>query len=506
MKRRLSAVLLLIPITAAGGVSLTSGRVAASAGIAPPYYQGSQGSGIVSQTQTAVNVASEILTFRIDSLPKGEFGTAEDFFGATMTAEYRLQNVSSEDVKLRLFFPVGTTTDYLSSLPDGSLCTITAGGEGVETIMRYTYCADEENAKFYGTYDVMDAIPKNDYDESVYAHDMNVYIYRYAVSIPETETSTGYFHFSYDCNTRKTQVVNLSGMGSFIRNGRGYSECALPTGMKSEVTVVAFGEAPDDIRTEVCLSWYDGECVPGAQIEAEEIRTLTYEEWALSMYELACETAPMSETDWYNVVSEIMADGTYLSYLPVTDRGGESFVDCLRCWCEYEITVPANGTLVNTVSAPVFPTYMGGSRSLWAFDYDLSSDQCWAGFGEIAIHIETDYLLEESALSFTKREGGYTFTMDGLPMGDLSFTLAETEDGATVYDPYEGGVSTLHSVLILLGVVAGIAVITVVVVFVIRRRNRKAVEEQQRRLDGMHAQQGKVDIDPPVRGNDEDAK
>ena len=233
MKRRLSAVLLLIPITAAGGVSLTSGRVAASAGIAPPYYQGSQGSGIVSQTQTAVNVASETLTFRIDSLPKGEFGTAEDFFGATMTAEYRLQNVSSEDVKLRLFFPVGTTTDYLSSLPDGSLCTITAGGEGVETIKRYTYCADEENAKFYGTYDVMDAIPKNDYDESVYAHDMNVYIYRYAVSIPETETSTGYFHFSYDCNTRKTQVVNLSGMGSFIRNRRGYSECALPTGSMS---------------------------------------------------------------------------------------------------------------------------------------------------------------------------------------------------------------------------------------------------------------------------------
>ncbi|HIZ24114.1 MAG TPA: hypothetical protein H9812_01360, partial [Candidatus Gallimonas intestinigallinarum] len=95
---------------------------------------------------------------------------------------------------------------------------------------------------------------------------------------------------------------------------------------------------------------------------------------------------------------------------------------------------------------------------------------------------------------------------DGLPMGDLSFTLAETENVATPYDPYDGGFSTLTSVLILLGAVAGIAVVTVVVVLVIRHRNKKAVEEQQRRLDGMRAQNGKVDIDRDSPGGEADKK
>ena len=201
-----------------------------------------------------------------------------------------------------------------------------------------------------------------------------------------------------------------------------------------------------------------------------------------------------------------MEDGTYLSYLPVTDQGLQNLAGALRCWYEYELTVPANGTLVHTVSQPVFPDMLGEPCTLWAFEYGLSTDTCWADFGSLTIHIDTDYILESSSFTFTKREGGYTYTHDGLPMGDLSFTLAETENFATPYDPYDGGFSTLTSVLILLGAVAGIVVVTVVVVLVIRHRNKKAVEEQQRHLDGMRAQNGKVDIDRDPPGGEADKK
>lgn len=494
MNRRLSAVLLLIPITAAGGASPVSG-VAADAAVAPPYYQGAQSAGVIPESGSPVRVSSETLTFSIGTLPASPSGDMSLGIGASLTAEYLLANPTGEDVSFRLFLPVGTKTDYVSAVPDGATATVTADGVTLDPSVRYTYSADDISAKFYGTYDIMEAIPKDTYDESAYARDMQVHVYRYRVTIPDVEGAEScYFLFSYDCNTRKTRVINFSGVNGVIYNGRGYSACGLPTGPESEVTVVAFGEAPKNIETYVSRSRSEeSEVVADAVIEGQAEET-TFEAWAFSMYEAACGSAPVNRTDWYNIVAEIMEDGTYLSYLPVTDQGLQNLAGALRCWYEYELTVPANGTLVHTVSRPVFPDTLGGDSTSWVFDYDFSADACWAGIDGITIHIDTDYILESSSLLFNEREGGYTCTRDSLPMGDLSFTLAESEEAATTYDPYEGGVSTLNSVLILLGVVAGVAVVTVVVVLVHRHRTKKAIEEQQRRLDGMHAQNGKVDI------------
>ena len=506
MKRRLSAVLLLIPITAAGGASLASGRVAASASIAPPYYQGAQSAGVIPESGSPVRVLSETLTFTIGTLPK-EPDDLSLGVGAEMTAEYRLQNPTDADMSFRLFLPVGVKTDYASGLPDGGTAAIAADGMTVEPTVRYTYSANDLSAKYYGSYDIADAVPKDTYDESVFARDTQVHIYRYRVTVPQVEDADScYFLFSYTCNTRKTRVINFSGFNGVIYNGRGYSVCSLPTGQESEVTVVAFGEMPSNIVTHVSLSRAEGSAfIPGANIESEEEQT-TFEVWVSSMYKEACEVAPINEMDWYNIVAAAMEDDTYLSYLPVTEDGAQNLLDALRCWYEYELTVPANGTLVHTVSQPVFPDMLGEPCTLWAFEYGLSTDTCWADFGSLTIHIDTDYILESSSFTFTKREGGYTYTHDGLPMGDLSFTLAETENVAITYDPYDGGFSTLTSVLILLGAVAGIVVVTVVVVLVIRHRNKKAVEEQQRRLDGMRAQNGKVDIDRDPPGGEADKK
>lgn len=503
MKRRLSAVLLLIPITAAGGASLASERVAASASIAPPYYQGAQCAGVIPESGSPVRVLSETLTFTIGALPKEPSGDCSLGIGATMTAEYRLQNPTDADTSFRLFLPVGVKTDYASALPDGGTATVAADGMTVEPTVRYTYSANDLSARYYGSYDIAETVPQDTYDESVFARDMQVHVYRYRIAVPQVENETScYFLFSYDCNTRKTRVINFSGFNGVIYNGRGYSTCSLPTGEESEVTVVAFGEAPSNIGTYVSLSRVEESAfIEGAEIEGEEEQT-TFEAWVSSMYETAREAVPINETDWYNVVAAIMEDDTYLSYLPVTEYGARNLLRALRCWYEYELTVPANGTLIHTISRPVFPDTLSGNHTQWSFDYDLSTDACWAGFDNITIHIDTDYILESSSLQFTRREGGYTFTMNGLPMGDLSFTLAETEDYSTTYDPYEGGFSTMTSVLILLGVVAGIAVITVTVVLVIRHRNKKAVAEQQRRLDGMRAQNGKVDIDRDLPGGE----
>ena len=116
MKRRLSAVLLLIPITAAGGASLASGRVAASASIAPPYYQGAQSAGVIPESGSPVRVLSETLTFTIGTLPK-EPDDLSLGAGAEMTAEYRLQNPTDADMSFVCSCPSASRRTMLPAFP-----------------------------------------------------------------------------------------------------------------------------------------------------------------------------------------------------------------------------------------------------------------------------------------------------------------------------------------------------------------------------------------------------
>lgn len=501
MIRRISAAALLLAVTAAGSTVWAAQRTQAFAGVAPEYYAGSQSAGVVAGAQGAVRVAGETLTFRIGTLPQVREDEVLSPGTIEMQAEYVLVNDSDEDVSVRLFFPVGTRPDY-ADLPEVSQCSVTADGVPVATTPRYTYCADDMNAIYTETYDVLDAVPRDGYDESRFARDTKVYIYRYRVETPEEETPVSYdFLFSYDSNSRNTQVVNLSGPNGYISYGRGYRTCPVVAGEQKEVTIVAFGDAPANIRTEVRRDTsHDSPPVSGAVIAAEQVREMTFAEWAASMYPAVSAEIPVSETDWYNIVAEIMADGSnYLRYLPVGQTTVFELTGALRCWGEYEIAVPAGGTCVNAVSAPVYPTVTGGNGTslTWQFTYDFSSDRCWTQFGDMTIRIETDYAIGQSSLALTEEDGAYVFTMDRLPMGDLSFVISQQSGPSPIFSPYGDPFPTVTAALIILGVVAGAAVVTLVVMLVRRKEAKKKLEAQQQRLEGIHAQSGRVEIGDP---------
>ena len=159
----------------------------------------------------------------------------------------------------------------------------------------------------------------------------------------------------------------------------------------------------------------------------------TYEDFVFADWE---ENSTVLRHDWYNAVTQnlkkcemnfdrdfgIIASFEYGNGLPVDD---------LLRWYEYEITIPAGETITNTVTAPMYPdANVRYEPPIYTYHYLLSPAKTWAEFGKLDIVVNTPYYMTESGgrFSFEKTETGYQVSYDGLPDGELEFTLSEDAD------------------------------------------------------------------------------
>ena len=99
-------------------------------------------------------------------------------------------------------------------------------------------------------------------------------------------------------------------------------------------------------------------------------------------------------------------------------------------WYEYTLTLEPGQTLKNAVTAPLYPAIDAGyTPSLYAYTYLLSPAKTWAQFGELEVVVKTPYYMTECGIDgFTKTDGRYALTLPGLPEGELTFTLSESEN------------------------------------------------------------------------------
>ena len=94
-------------------------------------------------------------------------------------------------------------------------------------------------------------------------------------------------------------------------------------------------------------------------------------------------------------------------------------------WYEYRLTIPAGGRLKNEVTAPLYPEINGYySPTKYYYEYLLSPAKGWASFGSLDIVVNTPYYLADSSVGkFEKTYDGYTLHLNGLPDGELNFSL-----------------------------------------------------------------------------------
>lgn len=170
----------------------------------------------------------------------------------------------------------------------------------------------------------------------------------------------------------------------------------------------------------------------------------------------------------------VTADGRSLSF---TQREAENDdPDRERTALVYTVEFPANGTREVTVRYPSFSYSTQDGTTYWrhTFTYLLSPAQYWARFGTLDVEIsapeEAPYIIDSTLPLEEKGKGRYTAHFDGLPEGELEFTLYPKAsitllDRANVWFQNAAYAVTMLCPLLLL-----IAVIVIIGVLVRRKR------------------------------------
>lgn len=422
----------------------------ASANSAPSHYYGSTGSGSFILTDCPVSVRHEQLTFNVgvdaDIFGIGERDPAE--YKNTVTAEYTFYNPEDYDVHATLAFPFGNMPDYLWRDNDfESFFTpdnITVDGTPVETRLRHTYAQ-----YIYGEFDVDGQLERlcDDYTDSFFV-DKTKPIYRYDFTLL---SDGGFAFFDYDGLNVCTNISGWTSCGPTKHKG------LFTKADGNSYTVYVFGE---EIDVSGRTSFYTDSRLKtptSGKVTKSVVEELTYDDFIFGSFD---EEKGVSRVDWHNAAVEII-DGTFADgyTLGINDM---NFYDSLMCWFEYDVDFPARSTVVNSVTAPMFPSIDADySPDLFEYNYLLTPASKWDSFSDLDIRINTDaYLIEKSAFAnFEETDGGYSLHLDDLPENDLSFTLCESEDPEHKY-------SAVGHVLNI-AVIALIVVIAIFVVYVL---------------------------------------
>ena len=166
---------------------------------------------------------------------------------------------------------------------------------------------------------------------------------------------------------------------------------------------------------------------------------MTFKDYALRDYD---ETSGILESDWYNAQVELLrlSSETWGSGLIQIEEGDFS----LMRWYEYTLTLEPGQTLKNAVTAPLYPAIDAGyTPSLYSYTYLLFPAKTWAQFGELE-------------------------ALPGLPEGELTFTLSESE---TPQPPKWSSLYIMPTEFII--VMAAVLAAVGVAVFLLSRRKKR---------------------------------
>jgi len=410
----LSTLLLLTPMTAFANSAQT-------------YFRGIAPSGaVVTGEQSPIIVEKELLTFDLQEFPLNYYAEEAEYlaYSGKVTAEYTFHNPADYDVTAKLAFPFGQTPDYAYGFfgLDGEKYEILVDGEPIERNIRHTLFYRGE--EFELEKDLPNLI--NGYmEDEFWNFDLPVTKYSWEISGIDEETYQAArlgFRWSGDATERKLMLMEQAGGNNsddkiavtrWVENG-------------DIIEVYVFGKP-----LEGELEWFSENGAEDSVFEYELTflgeETGTYEDYVFAEWE---DTSTVLRHDWYNATTRSLKNcewdhGILGSFEYMGKMHSENF---LR-WYEYEISIPAGGTITNTVTAPIYPDLNTRYEPpIHMYTYLLSPATTWTDFGTLDIVVNTPYYMTESGgdFSFEKTETGYRASLDGLPEGELEFTLSES--------------------------------------------------------------------------------
>lgn len=394
----------------------------------------------VTDENCPIVVEQELLTFDLAQFPDNYYEDAESFlnYQGSVTAQYTFHNPSDYTVTATLAFPFGGYPGYgyegydeqsemFLFADDTAKYTITADGVEIEKTLHHT---------LFNRWDQFD--PERDperlrdgfTDDPFYSPDLPVTLYTFTLSDFDDEAWTAANVAidlpAFDGKTRYL-LVEQSGGGS-LPDGGGRASVWAENGMDIHLYVI--GE--DSAQLPEWQFYQNGGTRDGEEIEGtvtlSETEMMTFQDLALSEYN---PTGTISESDWYNAIVTLFNEHSdhkfsFIQLAEMTTNDLLNISSQLMRWYVYELTLEPGQTLVNTVEAPMYPSInQRDDPAVYGYTYLLSPAQTWAEFGDLEIVINTPYYLTASTLEgLEKTETGYSLSLDGLPEGDLIFSLS----------------------------------------------------------------------------------
>lgn len=416
--------------------------VKADANSAQRYWYGMDSYGaIVVGEDCPVTVAGERLTLNVPDFPQYYYDTAEELasYKSAVTAEYTFENPSELDAVMTVVFPFGTMPDY-ASIWDSTMkdvpydnYSITADGEELQKKLRHTFTDSGYSGHDTDVDSRIASLMDEKKSDGPLRPDAPVRIIYYDyenIALNKGTLSDNYFVETSisGLNREKTAIicryVNYNGedIEGIIDEG-------------GQIQLIVVGEPLEKTPVfEVYKDWKS--LVPIGTLSATPAKIpdwgeaepdmKTFDDFMMWRYD---EDGAISETDYYNICFDYMMN--YSSDSRILDAVAPdlyyNYYNIL-CWYEYELTVPAKGRVVNSVTAPLYPTIDGSwDPDKYMYTYLLSPATKWADFGTFEAEILTPYYISGSTLDFEKTATGYRYTSDGLPDGELEFILCASE-------------------------------------------------------------------------------
>ncbi len=402
------ALILICPLTA-------------FANSAPSHWVGSDITGVVAfEKDCPVVVEKELLTFNIPAIPTQYMSDISKYQGNNFVAKYTLHNPTDMDITARVVFPFGKMGDYYGDgfITDSNFVSenykVTVDGREIEKEIRYVLCPGE-----FDTDTMLDKVSDEFTGDKFFSPIQKVTKYVVScgesnenkeVNIKWTAKNDGTFLYTADFNSGKFDDGAVDISADFYK----------------DVVYYIIGEGEN--RPEVKIINKDS---AGSE-SAEDITTssrMTLEQF-IAEYFGEFEKFEISRTDRANIAADMFRHISK-EHRSRNFREGLSRFNIpadLMAMYSYEITIPAGGTVINTVTAPIFMDVNTTYRpDLCICNYLLSPAARWADFGSLEIVVYTPFYITESSVdNFEKTDTGYKSTLSKLPDGELSFTICES--------------------------------------------------------------------------------
>ena len=443
---------------------------------------------VVKGENCPIEVEDEQLTFDISEFPNSYYEKKGDFlkYNGKVTAKYTFYNPADYKVTAKLVFPFGYYPEYgpdeydeknqvYKRVDDTAKFDIKINDKEIKKNLRHSL--------YYSDYDfdihkemsfLIDGYIKDDF----YSPELSVTKYVYEIGGVDKKL--------YNREVAEIEIPAFDGKRryyleqssyGFTTNDKGNTRMDINAENGKEIELYVMGEPVKDLPK---WKFYESSSNESKEIKGEmklkSTSKMTFKEFALAKFD---KNGQILESDWYNIIVELYKQATVenAGAIFMSAYDVEEIPKFLLRWYEYEMTLAPGEKITNTIEAPMYPTIDAEyDPGVYRYNYLLSPASTWAKFGNLNVDINTPfYLIDNSQDGFTKTQKGYNFKANGLPEGELRFSLSTVEKPerkSNIGTFYILGM-LMFGLLQILPIIVGVVAVVVLVVVWVRKRRRE---------------------------------